>query len=210
AALPIFAFIGAVPTELLQDGWGGLSFSNSAGPWAEIAIMLGAMWLAIILYIDAVVSPADTGLIFTALSPRLSYSQARVGNAPSGRTKLNKRGIPWGGLLVTFIVACFLFFPFPSWARMVGLITSGTVISSGCVTGTLAGLRRQLRDQDRPFRLHGGDTLPFLGLLAASLLLFWPGWDTNWKLLLALALGYVVLGLHSDFRDRSKPPPLQF
>ncbi|MDN5587975.1 MAG: APC family permease, partial [Brevibacterium sp.] len=43
------AFIGAVPTELLQDGWGGLSFSNSAGPWAEIAIMLGAMWLAIIL-----------------------------------------------------------------------------------------------------------------------------------------------------------------
>ncbi len=43
------AFIGAVRTELLQDGWGGLSFSNLAGPWAEIAIMLGAMWLAIIL-----------------------------------------------------------------------------------------------------------------------------------------------------------------
>lgn len=84
------AFIGAIPADLLKDGWSGLSFSNSAGPWAEIALMLGAMWLVIILYIDAVVSPADTGLIFTALTPRLSYSQARVGNAPHAMTKLNK------------------------------------------------------------------------------------------------------------------------
>ncbi|MDN5755006.1 MAG: APC family permease [Micrococcaceae bacterium] len=86
------AFIGAVPDSLLDNGWSGLSFTNDAGPWAQIAIVLGAMWLGVILYVDAVVSPADTGLIYTALSPRLSYSQARVGNAPSGLQKLNKRG----------------------------------------------------------------------------------------------------------------------
>lgn len=63
------AFIGAVPTELLKDGWSGLLFSNSAGTWAEIAVMLGPMWLAVALYIDAIVSSANTGLIFTALSP---------------------------------------------------------------------------------------------------------------------------------------------
>ncbi len=204
------AFIGAIPTDLLKDGWGGLSFSNSAGPWAEIAIMLGAMWLAIILYIDAVVSPADTGLIFTALTPRLSYSQARVGNAPSAMTKLNKKGIPWFGLVVTFIVACFLFFPFPSWAKMVGFITSGTVISFGSGPVTVAALRRQLPNQERPFRLPGGDILPFLGFLAANLIVFWTGWDTNWKLFLAMVLGYVVLGLHYAFSDRRKIPPLQF
>ena len=88
------AFIGAIPTDLLKDGWGGLSFSNSAGPWAEIAIMLGAMWLAIILYIDAVVSPADTGLIFTALTPRLSYSQARVGQCPECNDEAEQEGHP--------------------------------------------------------------------------------------------------------------------
>ena len=112
--------------------------------------MLGAMWLAIILYIDAVVSPADTGLIFTALTPRQSYSQARVGNAPSGLTKLNKKGISWIGLLVTFIVACFLFFPFQSWAKMVGFITSGIVISFDSGPVTVAAPRRQLPDQERP------------------------------------------------------------
>ncbi|WP_344217552.1 APC family permease [Brevibacterium permense] len=195
---------------MLRDGWGGLSFSNSAGPWAEIALMLGAMWLAIILYIDAVVSPADTGLIFTALTPRLSYSQARVGNAPHGMTRLNKEGIPCFGLLITFIVACFLFFPFPSWAKMVGFITSGTVISFGSGPITVAALRRRLPDQEGPIKLPGGETLPFLGFLAANLIVFWTGWDTNWKLFLAMALGYVVLGLHYAFSDRSKIPPLQF
>src|SRR5699024_10538390 len=62
----------------------------------------------------------------------------------------------------------------------------------------------------RPFRLPGGDTLPFLGFLAANLIVFWTGWDTNWKLFLAMALGYVVLGLHYAFSDRSMIPPLQF
>ncbi|MGP5608006.1 APC family permease [Arthrobacter rhombi] len=203
------AFIGAVPDSMLSNGWAGLSFTNDAGPWAEIAIVLGAMWLGIILYVDAVVSPADTGLIYTALSPRLSYSQARVGNAPSALQKLSKRGVPWVGLLVMFVVACFMFLPFPSWAKLVGFITTGTVLSFGSGPVTVAALRRQLPDQDRPYRLPGGDVLPFLGFLCANLIVYWTGWDTNWKLFLAVAIGYIVLSLHYAFSDRSKIPPLQ-
>ncbi|WP_417218780.1 APC family permease [Arthrobacter sp.] len=203
------AFIGAVPDSMLANGWGGLSFTNDAGPWAEIAIVLGAMWLGIILYVDAVVSPADTGLIYTALSPRLSYSQARVGNAPSGLAKLSKRGVPWVGLIVTFVVACFMFLPFPSWAQLVGFITTGTVLSFGSGPVTVAALRRQLPEQERPYRLPGGDFFPLLGFLCANLIVYWTGWATNWKLFLAVAVGYIVLVLHYMFSDRSKIPPFQ-
>jgi Amino acid transporters len=203
------AFIGAVPDSMLTNGWSGLSFTNDAGPWAEIAIVLGAMWLGIILYVDAVVSPADTGLIYTALSPRLSYSQARVGNAPSGLAKLSKRGVPWVGLIVTFVVACFMFLPFPSWAQLVGFITTGTVLSFGSGPVTVAALRRQLPDQERPYRLPGGDFFPLLGFLCANLIVYWTGWATNWKLFLAVAVGYIVLVLHYMFSDRSKIPPFQ-
>ncbi|HET7303920.1 MAG TPA: APC family permease [Segeticoccus sp.] len=204
------AFIGALPDQELANGWSGLSFTNSAGPLAEVAILLGALWLGVILYIDAVVSPADTGLIFTALSPRLSYSQARVGNAPSALAKLNRQGVPWVGLTVTFVVACFMFLPFPSWAKLVGFITSGTVLSFASGPVTVAALRRQLPDQERPYRLPWGDVLPFLGFLSADLIVYWTGWDTNWKLFVAVLLGYVVMGLHYLFSDRSKIPPLQF
>ena len=204
------AFIGAVPSDLLAHGWSALSFTNEAGPLAEISIMLGAVWLGVILYIDAVASPSDTGLIFTALSARLSYSQARIGNAPAGLAKLSRKGVPWVGLIVMFVVSCFMFLPFPSWSKLVGFITSGTVLSFGTGPVTLAALRRQLPKQVRPFRLPGGDVLPFIGFLCATLIVYWTGWETNWKLFAAVAVGYLVLGLHYLFSDRSKIPPLQF
>jgi hypothetical protein len=204
------AFIGAIPTDLLKDGWGGLSFSNSAGPWAEIAIMLGAMWLAIILYIDAVVSPADTGLIFTALTPRLSYSQARVGNAPSALTKLNKKRHPVvrsGGDVHRRLLPVL---PVPvvgEDGRLHHLRHRHLLrVRPGHGGGSAPSAARP----GAPVPLPGGDILPFLGFLAANLIVFWTGWDTNWKLFLAMVLGYVVLGLHYAFSDRSKIPPLQF
>ncbi|MDN5755007.1 MAG: hypothetical protein L0H32_04510 [Micrococcaceae bacterium] len=51
--------------------------------------------------------------------------------------------------------------------------------------------------------------LPFLGFLCANLIVYWTGWDTNWKLFVAVLIGYIVLVLHYVFSDRSKIPPLQ-
>ncbi len=204
------AFIAALPDKSLAHGWANLKFDNDAGPLAAIASLIGMTWLAVVLYADAVVSPADTGLIFSALSTRLSYSQARVGNAPSGLAKLNNRGVPWISVIVMFIFASLMFAPFPSWAKLVGFITSGTVLSFGTGPVVLAAMRRQLPDQERPFRLPGGDVIPFLGFLAANMIVYWTGWAINWKLFVAVALGYVVLALHFVFaRDKTRRPPLQ-
>lgn len=204
------AFIGALPSDLLDGGWAKLAFTNDAGPLAEISLLLGAVWLAIILYGDAIVSPADTGLIYTALAPRLSYSQAKVGNAPRALAKLNKHGVPWISLLVVFIVSCIMFLPFPSWAKLVGFITSGTVLSFATGPVVVAALRRQLPDQDRPFKLPGNDVLPIIGFICANLIVYWTGWETNWKLFLAVAIGYVVMILHHIFaKDKARLPDLK-
>ncbi|MGA8115003.1 MAG: APC family permease [Actinocatenispora sp.] len=203
------AFIAALPDKSLSHGWAKLAFDNDAGPLAAISLLIGTTWLAVVLYVDAVVSPADTGLIYAALSTRLSYSQARVGNAPSGLAKLNKRGVPWVAVIVMFVFGCLMFLPFPSWAKLVGFITSGTVLSFGTGPVVVAALRRQLPEQVRPFRLPGGDILPFLGFLAANLIVYWTGWETNWKLFVAVALGYVLLGLHYLLSKGHQHPPLQ-
>lgn len=204
------AFIGALPTDLLKDGWANLAFTNDAGPLAEISLLLGAVWLAIILYGDAIISPADTGLIYTALAPRLSYSQAKVGNAPRALAKLNKNGVPWISLLMVFVVSCIMFLPFPSWAKLVGFITSGTVLSFATGPVVVAALRRQLPEQDRPFKLPGGDALPIIGFVCANLIVYWTGWETNWKLFLAVAIGYVVMIAHHIFaKDKSRLPDLK-
>jgi amino acid transporter len=125
------AFIGALdPGSLSKShGWAGLALANDFGPLAAVASTLGLTWLAILLYIDAVVSPGDTGLIYTTVTSRISYAMARNGNAPASLAKTTNRGVPMVSLLVTFVVGLIVFLPFPSWQQLVGSITSATVLS---------------------------------------------------------------------------------
>jgi amino acid transporter len=191
------AFIAAVDPKSLSDGWAGLAthMSNSAGPLAAIASTIGLGWLATLLYIDAVISPADTGLIYTTVTGRLSYAMARNGNAPSALAKTTRRGVPLVSLVLTFVVGLIVFLPFLSWQQLVGFITSATVLSFGSGPIVLAAMRRELPDHDRPFRVPFGDVIPFLAFYAANMIVIWAGWDEDWRLFVAVLIGFVVLGL---------------
>lgn len=203
------AFIGALPSATLADGWAHLSYDNLAGPLAGLALLLGMVWLAVLLYVDAIVSPTDTGLIFAGVATRLGYAVSRTGNAPAALTKLNSRGVPWVSVLVMFVVGCLFFLPFPSWNKLVGFIVSGTVLSFGTGPVTVAALRRQLPDQERRFRLPGRDALPYLAFTCANLIVYWTGWTTNWKLFVAVALGYLLLTVFRfTARGSGRLPPL--
>ncbi len=189
------AFIAAVRPADLAHGWTNLSFTNDFGPLAAIASLIGLGWLAVMLYVDAVISPADTGLIYTTVTGRISYAMGMNGNAPRALTSTTRRGVPLVSLLVTFVVGLIVFLPFPSWQQLVGFITSATVLSFGSGSLVLAALRRDRPRQPRPFRLPGGDIVPFLALYASNLIVYWAGWDTNWKLFVAIVLGFVVLAV---------------
>ncbi len=203
------AFITAVPGDLLANGWGGLTFEDAAGPLAGLALVLGAVWLAILLRVDAVISPADTGLIYAGVTTRLAYANARNGNAPQTLTKLNRRGIPWVSVVVMFAVGCFFFLPFPGWQQFIGFITSAFAVSFGAGPLVVAAMRRQLPDQPRPFRVPGGDVLPYLAFLASGLLVFWAGWAINEKMFIALIAGYVVFAIYHRMNS-DRLPPLDF
>lgn len=191
------AFIAAVSKGDLAGGWGGIAnnLNNSFGPLAAIATAIGLGWLATLLYIDAVVSPADTGLIYTTVTGRISYAMAKNGNAPDGLAKTTRKGVPLVSLFLSFVVGLIVFLPFPSWQQLVGFITSATVLSFGSGPITLAAMRREIPDQERPFRVPFGDVIPFLAFYASNLIVYWAGWDTDWKLFAAVALGFVVLGI---------------
>ncbi len=191
------AFIGALEPKSLSGGWGGLSdnLTNSFGPLAAIASILGLGWLATILYIDAIISPADTGLIYTTVTGRISYAMAKNGNAPKGLAKTTSQGVPLISLFLAFVVGLIVFLPFPSWQQLVGFITSATVLSFGSGPIVLAAMRRQIPDYPRPFKVPGGDVIPFLAFYFSNLIVYWAGWDVNWKLFVAVALGFVVLAI---------------
>lgn len=200
------AFLGAAPTDQLGKGWANLSFANDFGPLAGIAQLIGLSWLATVLYVDAVISPGDTGLIYTTVTARISYAMARNGNAPRALARTSPRGAPTVSLVLAFIVGLIFFLPFPGWQKLVSFITSATVLSFGSGPLAWAALRRQMPDQERPFRLPGGHVIPFLAFFSANMIVYWAGWDTNWKLFLAILLGLILLAVGRVVARDDFPP----
>jgi amino acid transporter len=192
------AFIGALEPGILSKSgsWADLSFKNDFGPLAALASILGMAWLAVLLYADAIISPGDTGLIYTTTTSRISYAMARNGNAPSKLAKTTDRGVPLFSLLVTFVVGLIVFLPFPSWQQLVGFITSATVLSFASGPLVLGALRKQCPDQERPFRVPGGHVIPVLAFWCANLIIYWSTWPINWKLFVAVLIGFALLPVY--------------
>jgi amino acid transporter len=197
-------FLGGLNPASARHGWENLSFANDAGPFAGIALGLGLGWLATLLYVDAFISPAGTGLIYTGASARISYALGRNGYVPHSFDKLNDRGVPWVSILFAFGVGMIVFLPFPGWQKLVAFITSATVIiySAQCVS--VAALRKQLPDVERPFRLAGMEIIAPVAFVIANEIVLFAGWSTNWKLLAAVALGFILLGLSNLTRPREE------
>jgi len=190
------AFLGALdPQEELNNGWANLSFPGAAGPFAGLATIVGAGWLATLLYIDAFVSPAGTGLIYTASSSRLSYAFARNHYIPRQFGYLSERGVPLVSVLFSFIIGCIMFLPFPGWQTLVGFIISATVIGYAAVPLTFGAMRRQEPDHPRPFKLPAGEVLAPIAFIVANLVIYWTTWEVVWKVLVAMVFGLVLLGI---------------
>ncbi|HXJ49307.1 MAG TPA: APC family permease, partial [Candidatus Acidoferrum sp.] len=149
-------FLGALPHAAIADGWAQTSHSAYvafSGPWANLASLVALGWLATLLYVDAIISPGGTGLIYTTSSSRVSFGLSRNGYFPTWYEATDERGVPWFGLVTAFVVGCICFLPFPSWQSLVGLITSASVLMYAGAPLALGVFRRRLPNAHRPYRL---------------------------------------------------------
>jgi amino acid transporter len=186
-------FIAALPADQIKGTWATAAFGALTGPFAQLASLLSLGWLAWILYLDAIISPGGTGLIYITGSSRVSYGLSRNGYVPSVFERTNRRGVPWVGLIAAFVIGCICFLPFPSWRSLVGLITSASVLMYAGAPLSLGVFRSRLPAADRPYRLPGASWLSPLAFVVANLLILWSGWTTDWKLGVAILIGYVIL-----------------
>ncbi len=187
-------FIGALPLGSFAHGWAELDFPGISGPWAGVATLVGLGWLSVVLYIDAVISPGGTGLIYVTATSRVSYGLAKNGYAPKLFERIDRRGVPWFGLAISFLTGVICFLPFPSWQELVGFITSASVLMYAGAPLAYGVFADRLPHHDRPYRLPGGKVISPLSFVVANLIIYWAGWDTLWRLGVAIVLGYLMLG----------------
>jgi amino acid transporter len=190
------AFIGALNPGNLAHGWANPIGKGDFGPYATLATGIGAGWLAALLYIDAVISPTGTGLLYVGTSARLSYALGHNRHLPRGLAKVSLRGVPLTSILLAFVVGEIAFLPFPSWQSLVGLVTSATAIMYGFAPVALGALRRVDAGRHRPFRLPAASVLSPLAFVAANFIVYWSGWKADEKLFIAALIGLALFGIH--------------
>lgn len=189
------AFIGSLSPELVAKGWENLSFVGDAGPFAGLAAGLGLIWLMNLLYIDAAVSPAGAGLIYVTSTARILYAMSQIGYIPKWVSKLNTQHFPIAAILINFVLGMFLFLPLPGWQAMVSFLVSGMVISYAIGPIALLCLRLELPNEKREFKLPASKIICPLAFYFCNLLSYWTGWDTIYKLAIALLIGIAFFAI---------------
>lgn len=189
------AFIGALTSDSLLQGWQSLSFSGDVGPFAGLAAGLGLFWLVKLLYLDATISPSGAGLIYVTSTARILYAMSQIGYLPKWLSYLNKHQFPVAAIFTNFVLGMFLFLPLPGWQAMVSFLVSGMVISYASGPIALLCLRLELPANKRPFRLPCANFICLIAFYFCNLLSYWTGWDTIYKLAIAMLIGLVFFGV---------------
>ncbi|MCM3886631.1 APC family permease [Frankia sp. R82] len=204
------AFLGALDPGRIAHGWTHPIGAGDYGPFATLATNLGLGWLAVLLYIDAVISPGGTALIYLGTSSRLSYSLGRTGYLPGGLDILDRRGTPTVSVLLASAVGLLMFLPFPSWQNLVMLISSATFVMYAFAPICLTALRRADPDRPRPYRMPAARLLAPAAFAAADLIVYWAGWRTDQRLFLAILVGLALFGGYQATRPRADRGALEW
>ncbi|MBO0824643.1 MAG: APC family permease, partial [Actinobacteria bacterium] len=200
-------FIGALKPGELNHGWAALANNSGLelGPLAFIAGAVSLGWFATILRVDAFISPSGTGLIYQTSTSRIGYGLARNRYYPPFFGWVDKRGVPWFSLILAFVFGLVFLLPFPSWSSLVGLVTSASVLMYAGAPLSLGALRKQVPDAPRPYRAPGAAVLAPFAFMIASLIIYFSGFDTVWKLGIVLVIGYCLIGIWMAI-DKQRPP----
>lgn len=189
------AFLGAIPTDMLANGWQGLS-DKFPLPYRDIAMLLGLGWLAMLVVTDAIVSPSGCGNIYMAATPRVIYAWSNTGTFFSIFRRVDqKSGIPRAAMWLTFALSVFWTMPFPSWDKLISVVSAALVMSYAISPVTVGALRRNAPDLERPFYVKGFAILGPVAFVIASFIVHWSGWNViSWLLgaQLVLVILYVL------------------
>ncbi|BAB67586.1 APC family permease [Sulfurisphaera tokodaii] len=169
----------------------------SAGPFlvlsrlASVSGLAAAFFtaLAVLLTIDAVVSPSGTGWIYTGTSTRTLYAFASNGYLPEIFLKIGKTKIPTYSLIAALIIGFIFLLPFPSWYALVGFISSATVLTYIMGGIGLTVLRKHAAELNRPFKLPAAPIIGAIATLAAGLIVYWSSFAVLFYVFTGVFLG---------------------
>ena len=111
---------------------------------------------------------------------------------PAALAKTNKTGVPVVSTVLGAIIGTMALGPFKSWQALVGVVTGATAIMYGFAPIALATLHRIDPDRPRTYRVPAPRIVLPAAFVSANLIIYWGGFATTWKLVLAVVAGLAL------------------
>ena len=186
------AFIGALPSSELTNGWAKVESSHGLGPLAAVSMSLGASWLTAAIYGGALIGPAGGALVATGSNARLAFALSRNRFLPDVFSQLSDRLIPVNALLLNLLLGFFLLALLP-FDQIVAINSAAIVLSFSIGPVAVLALRRHLPDVKGRFAIPAPRFIAAMGFTVAALIVYWSGWNSMLILLGVVATALVTL-----------------
>jgi len=170
-------FTGALNPANIAHGWATPFGANvgTFGPYYTLATSVGLGWFGTVLIIDAIVSPAGTGLVYVSAASRLSYSLAKTRYVPPVFASVDRRGVPWFSIIFGGVFGCILCLPFGSWAALVGAITAASSFMYSFAPVAAVSLRKSDPDRVRPYKAPILSVIAPFSFVVSGFIIYWSG-----------------------------------
>ncbi len=215
------AFIAALSPHLLAQAgtWENLDPTKknaalaalNAAPFYSVAKVAGLTWLAVILRADAIISPGGTGLIYETSTSRIGFGLSKNGYVPTAFERVSPlTKVPVISIVVSAIIGLLFLLPFPSWTKLVGVVTDASVLMYAAAPLSLGALRLQKPNLPRPYSIPAAAIMAPLGFVLASLIVYWAGWQDLTTVIVAMFVGYLLIALSYAFRLNVAAPRMDW
>lgn len=199
------AFIGAVPENMLTNGWAAVDFTS---PLAQLAGLLGLHALMIILYADACLSPSGTGIVYLGSGARFLTAMSQDKHIPDYFGYIHPKYLFSRRALITISIFCLcLIWFFKSWRSIVTLITVVQILACLGIPLAFYRLRRYHPGLKIPFKIKFGLPISlFIYLLLTYLIVLaeFKAVITTFILEITLFTIYAVISNKGIFKEQLK------
>jgi amino acid transporter len=100
--------------------------------------------------------------------------------------------------------------PFPSWASLVGVVTSASVFMYAAAPLAMGALRRQKPNLERVYTMPFGEIMAPVAFTLANFVIYYSGWQTYSTLCFIFVLGLVLMGASYVFGANKNRPTIDW
>ncbi len=170
-------FIGAIPSETLQNGWHGVNFRS---PYVNLLLAANFQVMAWAVMSTSAVAPAACGAAFVASASRIIYTLSRAKLLPAFLGKLDiKYNTPRAAILLNFVLGSTFLFMFKGWSNLVAIISIFHILSYLSMPVVVIAYRRMqtagLTQMDN-FKLPFASFFALIVIFILAFLLFFAAW----------------------------------